>query len=313
MPDRRSQTVLLFALIITGFALVFVLSDVMEASRVKPDPAVEDEDLYLSSQRIKTLSGDFNGLVADWYWINSLQYIGRKIIKGQDGGNLNINDLRPLNPRLLYPMLDRTTTLDPNYMVAYTYGAVVLPAVNEEEAITLTEKGIAEHPNEWRLYQHLGYIYWQRGDYEKAAQVYDQGSQIEGVPPFMKQMSAKVRLEGGSRETAREIYTQIYEGAEDTQTKELIAMRLLQLDSLDERDAIKKVLQDFQAKNGRCALSWAEISGALRAVKLPGGRGLDFVRQNVPADPTGAAYLLSNSGDQCDVALDLTRSKIPPG
>lgn len=313
MPNRRSQTVLLLAFIIVGFGLVFVLSDAMEANRVKPDAAAEDEDLYLSSQRIKTLSGDFNGLTADWYWINSLQYIGRKIVKAEGVSNLNINDLRPLNPRLLYPMLDRTTTLDPNYLVAYTYGAVVLPAINEEDAIKLTEKGISENPGEWRLYQHLGYIHWQRGDYEKAAQTYDQGSLIKGAPPFMKQMSAKVRLEGGSRETAREIYTQIYEGAEDTQTKELIAMRLLQLDSLDERDAIKKVLQDFREKNGRCPNSWAEVFAVLRAVKLPNGKGLNFIRPNIPADPSGAAYLLSDSGDQCGVKLDQTLSKIPPG
>jgi len=313
MPERKSQTIVLLAIIIIGCGLVYVLSDVMEATRAKLDTAVEDEDLYLSSQRIKTLSGDFNGLVADWYWINSLQYIGRKIIKAQDEGTLNINDMRPLNPRLLYPMLDRTTTLDPNYRVAYTYGAVVLPAINEEEAIKLTEKGIAENPNEWRLYQHLGYIYWQRGDYEKAAQVYDQGSQLEGAPLFMKQMSAKVRLEGGRRETAREIYTQIYEGADDTQTKEMIGLRLLQLDSLDERDGIKKVLEDFQAKNGRCPGSWAEIFGALRAVKLPGGKGLNFIRPNIPVDPSGAPYLLSDAEDQCNVKLDPARSKIPPG
>ena len=311
MSKRNLQTILLLAFIIIGFGLVFMLSDMLEARRASA-AAFEDEDLYLSSQRIRALSGDFNGLVADWYWINSLQYIGRKIVKAKDEGNLNIKDLRPLNPRQLYPMLDRTTTLDPDYSAAYTFGAIILPAINEEDAIKLTEKGIAENPHEWVLYQHLGYIYWQRGDYPKAAEVYDQGSQIAGAPAFMKQMSAKVRLEGGTRETAREIYRHIFETAEDTQTKELVALRLAQIDSLEERDQIRKVLQDLQQKSGRCARSWAEAAGALRAIKLSSGKGLAFSREGIPLDPSGAAYLLVNSEEKCDVELDLKVTKIPP-
>jgi tetratricopeptide (TPR) repeat protein len=296
-----------------GFGLIFVLSNTMEAERAKMPPVPEDEDLYLSSQRIKTLSGDFNGLVADWYWMNSLQYIGRKIVKGHDAGYDSIKDLRPLNPKLLYPMLDRTTTLDPGYRVAYTFGAVVLPAIDEEQAIKLTEKGIADDPNDWRLYQHLGYIYWQRGDYEKAAEVYDQGSQIEGVPSFMRQMSAKVRLEGGSREMAREIYRHIYETAEDTQTKELVAMRVAQVDSLEEREEIQKVLADFQKNTGRCPASWGDVFNSLRLLKMSNGKGLNFLKPNIPVDPTGAPYLLANSNGKCEVTLDFSASKIPPG
>jgi tetratricopeptide (TPR) repeat protein len=310
MSQRNLRTILLTAFIIAGFGIIFVLSDAMEARRAPA--AFEDDDLYLSSRRIKALSGDFNGLAADWYWINSLQYIGRKIVKAKDDGNFNLKDLTPLNPRQLYPMLDRTTTLDPQYMAAYTFGAIILPAINEEEAIKLTEKGIAENPREWSLYQHLGYIYWQRGDYQKAAEVYDQGSQIEGAPAFMKQMSAKVRLEGGTRETAREIYRHIFDTAEDTQTKELVAMRLRQIDSLEERDEIRKILQDSQQKNGRCARSWPEVSGALRAVKLPNGKGLALSREGIPVDPSGAPYLLVNSAEKCDVELDLVTTKIPP-
>jgi tetratricopeptide (TPR) repeat protein len=311
MSKRALHTIILTGLIIVGFGLIFILSDTMEARRIRD--TFEDEDLYLSSQRIKAFSGDFNGLAADWYWINSLQYIGRKIVKTKEEGSFSLKDMRPLNPTQLYPMLDRTTTLDPGYMAAYTFGAIILPAINEESAIKLTEKGIAANPNEWVLYQHLGYIYWQRGDYQKAAEVYDQGSQIPDAPAFMKQMSAKVRLEGGTRETAREIYRHIYDTAEDTQTKELVGMRLAQITSLEERDKIREALEGSRKRNGGCARSWPEISGALRAIKLPGGGGLDFSREGFPLDPSGAPYRLINSEDKCDVDLDLVATKIPPG
>jgi tetratricopeptide (TPR) repeat protein len=309
MSQRILQTLILTAVIVVGFPAIFRLSDMLDARQ----PATEvyvDEDLALSSQRIKALSGDFNGLAADWYWINALQYIGRKIVKARDAGELNINDLRPLNPKQLYPLLDRTTTLDPQYLAAYTFGGIVLPAIDEDEAIKLMEKGIEANPDKWVLHQHLGYIYWQRGDYEKAGQVYEQGSQIQGAPSFMKQMSAKVRLEGGTRETAREIYRHIFETAGDTQTKELMGMRLAQIDSLDERDVIRKVLQGFQLKNDRCARSWPEIFPLLRGVKLPDGKGLALTRDGVPVDPSGAAYVLSQ--EKCEAELDPNTTKIPP-
>src|ERR1700755_1250286 len=98
MSQRILQTLILAAVIVVGFLAIFRLSDMLDARRPATE-AYADEDLSLSSQRIKALSGDFNGLVADWYWINALQYIGRKIVKAQDAGELNINNLRPLNPR----------------------------------------------------------------------------------------------------------------------------------------------------------------------------------------------------------------------
>jgi tetratricopeptide (TPR) repeat protein len=310
MSKNTLKTILLAGFIVTGFWLVFILTNVLDANR--PTGTFEDEDLYLSSQRIKAFSGDFNGLVADWYWINSLQYIGRKIVKAKDEEQFNLKDLRPLNPRQLYPLLDRTTTIDPGYLAAYTFGAIILPAIDEDLAIKLTEKGIAANPGQWVLYQHLGYIYWQRGEYEKAAQVYDQGSRIEGAPAFMKQMSAKVRLEGGTRETAREIYRHIFDAAEDTQTRELVAMRLAQIESLDERDKIREALQESQKKNG-CPRTWPEIFTTLRAIRLPNGNGLAFSREGMPVDPSGAPYRLVNSEGKCDVELDPVTTKIPPG
>jgi len=47
-------------------------------------------------------------------------------------------------------------------MEPYEYAAVILPAVKVEDAIRIINKGIAANPAAWRLYQHLGYIYWQQ-------------------------------------------------------------------------------------------------------------------------------------------------------
>jgi len=59
-----------------------------------------------------------DGLVADVYFMRALQYIGNKLVK-TNIEEINIENLRPLNPRLLYPLLDKATDLDPNFIAAY--------------------------------------------------------------------------------------------------------------------------------------------------------------------------------------------------
>src|SRR4051812_27052979 len=112
---------LLLTVLVTGFGGVFLLSNALEKSKPKIDERFADEDLYFSATELKAVGHDFRGLMADWYWINSLQYLGNKLLNYQ--GEININDLRPLNPRLIYPMLDTAATLDPQFMTVYSYGA----------------------------------------------------------------------------------------------------------------------------------------------------------------------------------------------
>ncbi len=105
-------------------------------------------------------------LAADWYWMRSLQYVGRKVLTSGQG--FQLDNLGGLNLKLLPPLLDTATTLDPQFLEPYEYAAIVLPGIDVKEAIRITQKGIAANPSSWRLYQHLGYIHWQQQDYEAA-------------------------------------------------------------------------------------------------------------------------------------------------
>jgi tetratricopeptide (TPR) repeat protein len=296
--------------ILVGFFAIFALSNFLSNSRPVLPESYIDEDLALQGAKIKGYTLGFEGLIADWYWMQSLQYIGDKLNKSNQQ-KINLEDLTNLNPRLLYPLLDNATTLDPQFLTAYSYGAVVLPAIDPEQAIKIAEKGIANNPNEWRFYHQLGYIYWRLGKFEKAAELYSNGGKISGAPSFMQMMAAQMKSQAGSRDTARAIYEQMYEEAQDNQTKEIYALRLLQIDSLDERDLIRGALQTFQAKNNRCAANWREIFPLLRTQKTQHGKTLRFdSATSAPVDPTNVPYVLQNS-DKCDVDLNFETSKIP--
>jgi len=307
MNKNSKQFVISIAALIFGFGLIFVLSNFLEKSRPVLPESYTDQDLALQGAKLKGFSLGFEGLIADWYWMQSLQYIGDKVLKAE--GTLNLENLKPLNPRLLYPLLDNATDLDPHFLVAYSYGAVILPAIDAEQAIKITEKGIANNPNEWRLYQQLGYIYWRLGKFDKAAETYQKGAKIPGAPQFFQLMTARMKTQGGSRETARAMYQQMFDEAQDSQTKEVAGLRLFQLDSLDEREAIRLVLQQFKVKNNRCANNWSEIFPLLKSVKLPNGKDFRIDKSNNLVDPTDAPYVFDK--ETCDVKLDAAKTKIP--
>jgi len=281
MNDRR-KIISLAAVIAIGMIATVGLARFADARRPPVDVAASDESLYLNAKTAKRISLGFNGLAADWYWMRSLQYVGRKIINYGDA--VPLDDLSQLNLKLLAPLLENATTLDPEFLDPYEYAAVVLPAIDVNEAIRITRKGIDANPNAWRLYQHLGYIYWQQHDYAKAAEVYGRGAEIPGVPAWMQAMKARMAVEGGSRDTAREIYTRMFEQSTDEKVKDMARKRLMQLDSLDDRDGLRKLLVAYQTRTGRCPANWREIN-------FPGA----------PLDPAGTAYVLKPG--KCEVEL----------
>lgn len=306
---RTAKTVITFSLILLGFAAAIGLTRYLENVRPPLPQGYEDEDLGLQAGKLKGFVFGAEGLVADWYWMNALQYLGNKISAVGGLYGVNIDDLSSLNPKLLYPYLNNTVEMDPHFIPAYTYGAIVLPAVNVDDAIALTEKGIANNPDEWRLYHYLGYIYWTQDNFEKAAETYEKGSRIHGSPSFMPFMAAAMKTRGGSRETAREIYrSMIDESQPDSATNGSVKLRLMELDSLDERDAINAALQEFVKDSGKCPSRLAEIFPQLRAVQLPGGRSFSVNNANDLTDPAGFPYTLDQEKCRADLAVD---SSIP--
>jgi len=292
------KTVLLVSTVIVALVSSIFLSRWLDTRRASNQLAGEDESLYLNGQTARRISLAFNGLAADWYWMRSLQYVGRKIINSRE--NVQIDDLSHLNLKLLPPLLDTATTLDPQFVDPYEYAAVVLPAFDVQQAIRITRKGIDSNPTSWKLYHHLGYIYWQQQDFKAAGEAYDLGSKTPEAPAWLSVMKARMADEGGSRTTAREIYRRMYEQSTDENVKEMARRRLMQLDSLDEREVLGKVLLAYRKSVGRCPANWTEVGPVLRNLRFP----LDST--GAPVDPSGAPYFLN----ECDIYLD-SKSLIP--
>src|SRR5882762_2394335 len=301
MMNKWSGRELLLLLVVSiGLAGTVGLSRVIDSRRPSIDAKIEEEQLYVNGKTVKRLSLGFNGLAADWYWMRALQYVGLKVLNTPR--EIQLDDLGQLNVKLLAPLLDTATTLDPEFMEPYEYAAVVLPGVNVEDAIRIARKGIAVNPSAWRLYQHLGYIYWQQKDFKAAAEAYGRGATTPGAPSWMEAMKAKMLAEGGSLATAREIYLHMYQEAGDEQVKEMAHRHLMRLDSLGERDGLRKILTAYQARSGHCPSSWRDVEPVFRALRLR------VDASGAPLDPSGTPYVLDNV--KCEAELD-PKSEVP--
>jgi tetratricopeptide (TPR) repeat protein len=288
------------AILAAGLGLLYPIQRHMD--QAQPQEVVGDETLYLSGDAVKRLSLGMEGLAADVYWIRTVQYFGGKLIDS----NQPLSAAASANIRmdLLAPLLNVVVTLDPHHIPAYRFGAIFLPERDLPAAIALLERGIQENPNEWRLYQDLGYINWQAGNnaagderarfYAEAARWYEKGGQVPGAMWWMRDLAGYMKIAGGSREAAYAIYS-TYLNSDDENIRKQAAARMKQLRALAEIDAINDLLSRYKAQTGRCPADLRALAPQLRAMKLT----LNDEQQ--PVDPDGVAYELK--GDTCKVEL----------
>lgn len=242
------------------------------------DFAVQKEELLLSSPTaMQELSLGYDSLLGDIYWTRAVQYYGSRV--GEPDANYD----------LLWPLLDITTTLDPKLIIAYRFGAIFLSeqvegANRTDLAIKLVKKGIAANPNDWHLDGDLGFLYyWRLKDYPKAAAVYLEGSKKPNAPPWLKLMAARVAEMGGSFETSRMIWSEIYISTQDQHVRKMAAEQLQVLQVQEDEKHLDGLAADYQKRFGHYPASTEE----LRAAGLLGG---------IPVDPEGYFYVFGADG-----------------
>ncbi|HEY5444895.1 MAG TPA: hypothetical protein VIJ87_10575, partial [Pyrinomonadaceae bacterium] len=101
---NRKYDFVLIAIVVVGLASVVGLSRIIDARRPAADPTLEEEKLYVTANAARRVSLGFNGLIADWYWMRSLQYVGHKVLSLP--ADVPLDDLGSLNLKLLAPLLD---------------------------------------------------------------------------------------------------------------------------------------------------------------------------------------------------------------
>jgi tetratricopeptide (TPR) repeat protein len=264
--------------LLIGVAGLYPIQKYMDSIR-PAEPATEESLYFASGQRIKKMSLGMSGLLADIYWIRTGQYFGRKVI---DAGELGA-DTRKIDMKLLGPLLNIVVALDPHEIAAYRFGAIFLTEHDPGAAIDLLERGIESNPQQWRLHQDLGFIYWHMGEYQKASETYERGSRVPGAPFWMKDAAGVMTMKGGSREAARSVYSQYLE-SDDRYIRNQAVLRLLQVDNLDRIDALNQLVSAYTDQFHSCPRDLRMLSRWTTRMGLPVNDRLE------PLDPDGNPY-----------------------
>ncbi|HUO35663.1 MAG TPA: hypothetical protein VMU43_11790 [Candidatus Acidoferrum sp.] len=256
----------------------------------------EKEELLLTSGPVlKKLSLGYSALLADIYWTRAVQYYG-----GWVGD-------RSAKFQLLWPLLDLTTTLDPQLIVAYRFGSIFLSepqpigAGQPERAVELVKRGIQGNPDEWRLGTDLGFLYfWHFHDYDDAAEAYLEASKNPKAPEWVRIMAARMADRGDALVTSKLVWAQIYQTTSNKEIKKQAVQHLEGLKALDDERHLDALVEQFKQKFGRAPSSLAE----LRDKGYLGG---------IPLDPAGFPYRIGPDGKtELDPKSTVSTELVPP-
>ncbi len=238
-----------------------------------------EEILFLpSGPTLRRLSGGYSGLLADIYWTRAVQYYGRRRLA------------HAKDYALLGALLNITTELDPNLLIAYRFGSLFLAgkppegAGRPDLAIHLLHRGIVANPSYWRLWEDTGFIYyWDLKDYAHAAVAFRTGSERPGALPWMRVLAASVAAQGGELSTSYVLWSEIARTAGNEAIRRSAENHLAALDTQLAFNKLNGLLTLYRKQQGREARSIQDLMVA------------GYIR-GIPIDPSGERYIIGPDG-----------------
>ena len=283
-------------LLAAGAAMASAVALQMKRDRTYPrDDQQQERMLYVrSGEALKRLTLGFDAVAADVYWIRAIQHYGGDRLSGPGAAE---------KYRLLYPLLDLTTTLDPYFNIAYRFGAIFLSEGypggpgRPDQSVALLRKAIVVMPHKWQYYHDIGFVYyWRLRDFDAAAQWFQRAAMQPDAPNWLTPLAASVLAHGENRAAARFLWQQIQK-SEQEWLRRSAERALLQLQALDQIDQLNAVVERFPPPPGE-RYSW----GALIARRV-------LARE--PSDPTGTAFELDPNTGRVTVSSQSPLSPMP--
>ncbi len=195
-----------------GFAVLGgVTASTIQVQKYRYRPYLH-EQLYLPSGKfVKECSLGYREIAADVVWLNAVQYYG---------------DFRKGNHDLRYfrGLIDIVTTLDPHFIFAYLFGALVISedVGSFDEGVDILKLGITRNPTSWRLPFEVGFLnFVNRRDPGLAARYFELASRLPGAPEYAGRFAAFVYSKAGDDASSVRLWEEYKRHAEDPFLKEL--------------------------------------------------------------------------------------------
>jgi hypothetical protein len=215
----------------------------------------------------QTATFGYDNLVADWIWLQTIQYYGQ-------------HSLSDRQYKYLGHMFDIITLLSPNFRVAYNFGALLLAhdASDISAADRLMQKGMENNPDDWALPFFRGFIIFAfDNNYRLAAKWFTISSRMPNAPEMPGRFAAFAMQKGNDMQTARALWCEILNKSNNKTERTIAQYYIDKIDRGEIQRKLQHMAEKYYRQNRRRPESLGELVQAGYIKKLP-------------EDPLGGAF-----------------------
>ena len=244
-----------------GFVGVYLLQlsiDHAGENRMR-EKVVQELAYFPSGKFIREASVEYSDLAADWVWLRATQYYGFHLMTDR-------------KYEWLGHVFGILTTLDPEFVGAYHFGAITLAwdARLPAEAIAFLVKGMKANPMEWQLPFDAAFIsYMVSKDYETAGALFEIASRLPNAWFVASRWAAVAVAKAGDYETAKQMWLDIYNGTENKALRSLVVRQLRNLNLNRGLDILQKAVDRFREDKGRLPTALSELVRTGYVTRIP--------------------------------------------
>ncbi|WP_241759117.1 ABC transporter [Pyxidicoccus parkwayensis] len=212
----------------------------------KPDKPLRTKDGPILPRRemLEVLGAAQKPLLADFYWLQAIQQVGR--------ANTDTEY------RDVYFYADLATDLDPKFRYAYEWGAITTPFnlgreqwVNTDLSSRLLTKGLAALPDDRRFMFQLAYnkMTYER-DFKGAADLLMTLSKYPDMPRYLPMLATRLYAQAGSFDSGLGVAEMLRDSAADDESRAFYEHRIKEI--LRERvlTQIDQAIEAFEKDHG---------------------------------------------------------------
>ncbi len=240
-------------------------------------PAERDLRFIPDPGMAQVFSLGFDALLSDYYWLQAVQIVGGSMVPAEHGQQIG-------------RLVDVVTTLNPRVDHPYRFVAVWLTETREDVLLAnrLLERGIENHPGDWRMRFYLAFNhFFYLGNESYAADVLEGALDLEGTPTYLRRMVARLRAKNGDLETASRFLEKLIETAPDGFAR---AEYLKAIDEIETERAARFLDQkraQYRERNGRDIEEVADLA-----------RGPGRVLNALPKELHGWEWVIDEDDDR---------------
>jgi tetratricopeptide (TPR) repeat protein len=231
------------------------------AARAKNAHADPDELMYLPEGSVLSAASlGHRSILADVIWLRAIQYYGEHRLTDRNYDQAE---------RLFHVIYD----LDPSFKGATRFGALVLAqdARNPDAALALLRRAERDAPHVWEYPFDQGFIQQTVVcDLAAAGESYRRASRLPGAPPVAARLAGTSFGKLGDRESAREVWTEILDGADNKMMSAVAVRNLKTLDMEEAEEILTGAVEKFGRERGRPPAEWDELVAAGLLERIPG-------------------------------------------